>query len=114
MPAPAPSQEFAKFGIKYESSEKSKSDIYLEFVPLMLSGRVDLLEVKQLQHELRSLERRTRSGGKDSETIRPGVRMTWPTRSRASASWRGAGRAGLNPGFDGFSLARLENIGDQK
>jgi hypothetical protein len=61
-----PQAEFAKHGIRYEGSEMSKSDLYLEFVSLIMSGRVDLLEIKQLQNELRGLERRTRSGGKDS------------------------------------------------
>ena len=61
-----PEQEFSKAGIRYEASEKDRSALYLELLPLVLSGRVELLDVKHLVVELRSLERRTRSGGRDS------------------------------------------------
>jgi hypothetical protein len=60
-----PEQEFLKHGITYQASEKNKSDIYLDFLPLVLSGKVEILDNKQLFAELRSLERRTRKGGKD-------------------------------------------------
>ena len=60
-----PEQEFRKYGISYEGSIKDKSTLYLEFLPLILSGRVELLENKTLFNELRQLERRARSGGRD-------------------------------------------------
>jgi hypothetical protein len=60
-----PAQEFRKHGITYQPSEKDKSVIYLEFLPMMLSGRVELLDNKTLGGELRTLERRTRKGGRD-------------------------------------------------
>jgi hypothetical protein len=52
-------------GICFEFSELSKSEIYLEFEPLMAQGMVELLDNTRLRNQLRSLERRTRSGGKD-------------------------------------------------
>jgi len=61
-----PEQEYLKYGITYEASEKNKSEIYLDFLPLILSGSIELLDNKTLFNELRSLERRTRSGGHDS------------------------------------------------
>jgi hypothetical protein len=61
-----PEQEFKKYAIGYESAGKTKSEFYLDFLPLVLSQRVELPESKHLVNELRSLERRTRSGGKDS------------------------------------------------
>ncbi|MDD2901556.1 MAG: hypothetical protein PHU44_03910, partial [Syntrophales bacterium] len=61
-----PEQEFRKHGITYAPAAKTKSDLYLEFLPLVLSGRVELLDLKQLSNELRALERRARSGGRDS------------------------------------------------
>jgi hypothetical protein len=60
-----PEQEFMKHGIIYQAAAKDKSALYLELLPLVLSGRVELLDNKRLFSELRSLERRTRSAGRD-------------------------------------------------
>jgi hypothetical protein len=60
-----PEQEYRKYGITYQAAEKDKSGLYLDFLPLALSGSVELLDNKQLFTELRSLERRTRKGGRD-------------------------------------------------
>jgi hypothetical protein len=60
-----PAQEFAKHNISYEPSDKDKSQIYIDFLPLVLSQRVELLDNKVLISELRNLERRTRSAGRD-------------------------------------------------
>jgi hypothetical protein len=60
-----PSAEFSKNHISYEASEKDKSGLYLDFLPLVLSQRIELLDSKPLVHELRSLERRTRSASRD-------------------------------------------------
>jgi len=51
--------------IEYISSELNKSEIYLNFEPLMAQSSVELLDNRRLRSQLRSLERRTRSGGKD-------------------------------------------------
>jgi hypothetical protein len=61
-----PEQEFRKFGIPYQSAAKDKSSLYLDFLPIVLSGKIELLDSKHLFAELRSLERRTRKGGRDS------------------------------------------------
>lgn len=60
-----PEKEFLKHKIIYEASSKDKSSIYLELLPMILSGRVELLDNKTLFSELRSLERRTRGSGRD-------------------------------------------------
>jgi hypothetical protein len=60
-----PEQEYRKYNITYQAAEKDKSGLYLDFLPLALSGSVELLDNKQLFTELRSLERRTRKGGRD-------------------------------------------------
>ena len=39
-----PREAFMKHGVTYEPAERSKSDIYLAFLPLLNSGRVDLLD----------------------------------------------------------------------
>jgi hypothetical protein len=60
-----PQTEFSKHGIFYAPAAKDKSTIYLEFLPMILSGRVELLDNGHLAGELRTLERRTRKGGRD-------------------------------------------------
>lgn len=60
-----PRQEFQKHGVGYDPAPQDKSRIYLDFLPLVLSGRVELLDVKRLINELRNLVRRPRSGGRD-------------------------------------------------
>ena len=61
-----PRQEFMKHQIGYDPAPQEKSRIYLDFLPLVLSGRVELLDIRQLFSELRNLVRRARSGGRDS------------------------------------------------
>lgn len=61
-----PSDAFAKYGIAYELSERTKSDLYGAALPLLNSGRVQLLDEPRLHTELLSLERRTSRAGKDS------------------------------------------------
>ena len=63
---------FRKSGIEYEPSAKSKSDIYLELLPMLNSGRAQLLDNKRLVSQLCGLERRTSRSGKDSIDHAPG------------------------------------------
>ncbi|MGB7296811.1 MAG: hypothetical protein WBC70_14595 [Candidatus Aminicenantales bacterium] len=56
------SSAFEKEGISYKNSELSKSDLYVEFLPLIMQQRVELLDHKQQTIELRQLERRTGRG----------------------------------------------------
>jgi hypothetical protein len=67
-----PRQEFAEYSIVYEPSNFDKSQIYLEFLPLVLSGRIELLDIPHLAAELKALERRTRSLGRDRVDHPPG------------------------------------------
>jgi hypothetical protein len=60
-----PVKEFARHYITCESSSKNKSELYLDLQPMINSGRVELLDNKQIKAELIGLERRTRSGGHD-------------------------------------------------
>ena len=59
-------EQFRGHGIYYKPSPLSKSEIYLEALPLFTTGLVDLLDEQRLNLELLGLERRTRGGGKDS------------------------------------------------
>jgi hypothetical protein len=56
---------FQSNGIRYVYSDLNKSQIYLEFEPLLAQGRCELLDNKALFNELRGLERRTGRTGKD-------------------------------------------------
>jgi len=67
-----PTQAFKKEGITVEPAKLNKSEIYLEFEPLIAQGSVELLDHKRLIAQLRGLERRTRSIGKDSVDHGPG------------------------------------------
>jgi len=60
-----PRELFRKFGIKYEPAEHTKSEIYVDILAGLNSGKVSLLENERLVRQLISLERRHHSGGKD-------------------------------------------------
>jgi hypothetical protein len=57
---------FRQHGIQYKHSELSKSELYLECLPLFMTNCVELLDVRKLTLELMGLERRTGRSGKDS------------------------------------------------
>jgi hypothetical protein len=61
-----PREPLLKAGIRYQVADKSKSDIYRDFLPLLNSKRVDLLDDETLVEQLCGLERRTSSAGKDT------------------------------------------------
>ena len=65
-----PREQFLKRQIEYRSAEKTKSDLYLNLLPPINSGRLDLLDHDRLVAQLCTLERRTARGGKDSMIIR--------------------------------------------
>jgi hypothetical protein len=68
-----PREQFRKHGVEYLPAEKTKSEIYLETLPLINSGRVSLLDDTKLIAQLIGLERRTARGGKDSIDHAPGA-----------------------------------------
>jgi hypothetical protein len=61
-----PSERFQAHGITYTTSDRAKSDIYREFLPLLNSGQIELLDSERLVNQLCNLERRVGRGGKDS------------------------------------------------
>lgn len=61
-----PRERLKVHGISYTIAEKSKSDIYRDFLPLLNSGEVQLLDNERLTNQLCNLERRTARGGRDS------------------------------------------------
>jgi hypothetical protein len=65
------SSEFEGNGLTYKNAEMTKSDYYLEFLPLVMRGGVELLDHKKQAAEFRQLLRRT-GKGKDSVDHPPG------------------------------------------
>jgi hypothetical protein len=68
-----PRERFRMCGVTYELSEKPKSDIYRDLLPLLNSRKVQLLDDRRLISQLHGLERRTARGGKDSIDHGPGA-----------------------------------------
>jgi hypothetical protein len=66
-------ERFAKHGVRVEQSAKPKSDLYGELLPLMNSGRIELLDNKRLMGQLCGLERTVARSGKDSIDHAPGA-----------------------------------------
>lgn len=58
-------EAFKSNRIHYAKSSRNKSELYLEFLPRLNSGEVELLDDDTLVDQLAALERRTRSGGRD-------------------------------------------------
>jgi hypothetical protein len=67
-----PAEAFREHGIDYQASERAKSDLYREALPLLNSRRVELLDHPRLIGQLCSLERRTARGGRDTVDHPPG------------------------------------------
>ena len=67
-----PRELFRKHGVNYETSEKSKSELYGELVASINSTSLGLLDSPKLTSQLIGLERKTRSGGKDAIDHAPG------------------------------------------
>jgi hypothetical protein len=67
-----PREQFSKRNITYRPSEKVKSDVYRDMLPILNSRRCQLLDIPRLISQFHGLERRTARGGKDSIDHGPG------------------------------------------
>ncbi len=67
-----PREQLRKRGIEYDLSEQPKSDIYRDCLPLLNSGRAELLNIPRLASQFCGLERRTSRSGRDSIDHAPG------------------------------------------
>lgn len=59
------SDAFRKEGVRYVASERSRSEIYLDALPLLMSGSASLLDNTRLVGQIAQLERRTTRTGRD-------------------------------------------------
>ncbi len=67
-----PRQRFREHGIDYSPSARPKSDLYMDLLPLLHAGRVELLDHPRIASQLCGLERRTARSGRDSVDHAPG------------------------------------------
>lgn len=67
-----PRERFSTHGVSYKISELSKGDIYRNLLPLLNSGKTELLDLTRLATQLCGLERRVARGGRDSIDHGPG------------------------------------------
>lgn len=58
-------ESFARHGIQYTKSELNRSELYLNCLPLLASGRARLLDNDRMVRQFLALERRTQPGGHD-------------------------------------------------
>jgi len=65
-------EAFEDLGIAIEYSNLTASELYVNFLPLLSNGEVELLDNRKLKAQFVGLERRTRAGGKDLVTHYPG------------------------------------------
>ena len=61
-----PRQQFRKRGIEYRCSDKTKSELFVDLLPMLNAGRITLPKGERLTNQLCSLERRVARSGKDS------------------------------------------------
>lgn len=56
---------FRDHGVRVTPAKMTKSEFYLEVMPMLNNGRVELLDSPRLRGQLKALQRRPRAGGKD-------------------------------------------------
>jgi hypothetical protein len=60
-----PKERFSVHGIRYVQSDKPKSGLYIELLPLLNSGRIQLLDHPKSVSQICNLERRNGTSGRD-------------------------------------------------
>ena len=111
-----PVDAFRRQGIKLISSEKTKSEIYLEILPVVNASRIELLDHPKMISQFSRLERRTSRSGRDIVDHGPSTHddvanavagSLWLCEKAASLPRRGAGIA---IGFIGNIPRRRSNV----
>jgi hypothetical protein len=99
---------FAQHEIDYQLSERDRSKIYADCLPLFTSGRARLLDSPRLVNQFASLERRTSSLGRDR--IDHGVGGSDDTANAAALAMvlASAGPDWSKPGAAYLAIAREE------
>jgi hypothetical protein len=111
-----PGDRFRAAGINYVTADRTKSQLFLDLVPLLNSRSIDLLDNERLMSQLTGLERRTTRGGRDLIGHRPGshddlanavagaVVLAADSKLRSAGDWREIRVEGLG-GYSPFTGA---------
>jgi hypothetical protein len=67
-----PKERFSVYGISYQPSKKTRSEIYLDLLPLLNSKRSELLDNQRLISQLTQLERHASRSGTETIDHAPG------------------------------------------
>jgi hypothetical protein len=94
-------EPFRLRGIRYEPSDDPKSQLYLNLLPAINSGRVQLLGNKRLITQLTLLERRTARGGRDSIDHPPGAHDDLANAAAGALLAATTKKPGIKIGFGG-------------
>ena len=86
---------FAKCDIRYEASELSASEIYVNALPAFSERRVRLIDNAKLLTELRLLERKARTGGRGDSIDHPRGAHDDLAIAACGALWQAASAQGL-------------------
>jgi hypothetical protein len=100
-----PRERFREHGITYETSERTKSEIYLESLPRLNGAQIELLDNPRLANQIIGLERRTARGGKDSIDHGPGAHDDVANSALGALVLAAVGRPGLT--FSPELMARV-------
>ena len=100
-----PREQYMKRGVHYWPSDKTKSEIYLECLPLLNGRRVELLDDDRLVGQICGLERRTARGGRDSVDHAPHGHDDLAN-AVLGAAWLAAGKHGVPQ----IQQARLQGV----
>jgi hypothetical protein len=98
-----PRERFEVRGVNHRTSDKSKSHIYRDLLPLINGGRIELLDHQKLIAQLCSLERTTARGGRDSIDHPRGAHDDVANSVAGAIVYANAQRGGLLfPGLDTY------------
>jgi hypothetical protein len=103
-----PRERFRSFGITYELAELDRSRLYLALLPTVNAGLVELLDDAELLRELRGLERRRGSSGRDRVDHRPGAH---DDRANAVAGLAHSCASAREPGDIGVTIGPVSDFG---
>jgi hypothetical protein len=91
-----PRERFRVHGISYEPAEQNRSELYLAFLPILNSGRLELLDHPRMVSQFCGLERRTARSGKDTVDHAPGAHDDLANAVAGAASLMGSAPIVLN------------------
>jgi len=105
------SSEWQAHGCTYKNAELSKSDYYLEFLPIVMRGGCELLDNKQQAAELRQLLRRT---GKGKDTVDHPPNLHDDSSNACAGAIVEASRNSDECGFEAHSVGDDEDDDDDR